>query len=156
VRHRTRPRADAKPPQYTWSDAWLLYSIAAAGGDESGAKLTDIVSVGDAINHAIFTSAELRRGFGKLTAAKLVAERRKLFFLKGEAVTAWRRAIKHRSAHKVLEVIEDFLGAAPYPAGDPAFEDPNWPYPSLTDARIKAAEAEYRRRVHQLLRRRHD
>lgn len=134
-------------PKFTWSDVWLLHAVAVAGGDASGASLTDVIGVGDAINHALFTSAELRRGFAKLSAAGFVSERGARFFIEGEAADAWQRAFQHQRLGKQRKELETFLGAAPYPAGDPGFEDPEWPYPSLTDARIHAAEAEYRKRV---------
>ena len=135
-----------REPEFTWSDAWLLHAVAVAGGTGSGASLTDIIGSGDGINHALFTAEELRRGFGKLTAAGYVAERGALFFLEGPAIDTWRHASEHRSLIKQREVLERFLDAAPYPAGHPGFEDPAWPYPSLTDARIHAAEREYQER----------
>lgn len=136
-------------PQFTWSDAWLLHAVAVVGSGTSGAALTDIIASGDAINHALFTTPELRRGFGKLTAAGLIAERDGLFFLEGRALDVWQRAGAHRSLVKQREVLETFLEAAPYPAGHPGFEDPAWPYPSLTDERIRAAEDEYQKRARQ-------
>ena len=139
-------------PKFTWSDAWLLHAVAIAGGDASGATLTDIIGAGDGINHALFTTAELRRGFAKLSAGGFISERGALFFLEGEAATAWQRARQYRLLDKQRKELATLLNAAPYPAGAPGFEDPDWPYPSLTDARIHAAEAEYRQRVRSLRR----
>jgi len=132
---------------FTWSDVWLLHSVAAAGGDGSGANLADILAIGDMMNHALFTGAELRRGLGKLSAAGFVAQRGTLFFVEAEAAAAWRRARGYRSIEKQRKELEALLKPAQYPAGEPGFEDPAWPYPSMTDARISAAEAEYRKRL---------
>ena len=57
-----------KSPQFTWSDAWLLLSVALAA-ERGRATLKDVIAAGDAVNHAIFTLAELRRGFAKFIAA---------------------------------------------------------------------------------------
>jgi hypothetical protein len=128
---------------YTWSDAWLLLSIIHAASGSGGASLTDIFAMGDAINKAIFTPQELRRGLAKLTSAGYVSEEGGRFFVTEKA----RRVSEGLPGTHVLEQLTDLekvLGAAPYPAGDPNQEDPEWPYPQLTDETIEAAQQQYR------------
>jgi len=134
-------------PRFTWSDAWLLHAVAAAGGAAEGASLVDILCVGDAMNHAAFTTAELRRGFAKLTAAGLVTESDERFRLAGEASEAWKRAESLESVVSQRKELERLLTPDPYPAGAPGFEDPDWPYPLLSEARIANAEAQYQQRM---------
>lgn len=50
--------------RYRWSDAWLLQAIV-VGGERKGASLTQIISVGGQLNHALFTDAELEGGFAR-------------------------------------------------------------------------------------------
>lgn len=133
-------------PKFTWSDAWLLHSVAVAGGDKDGATLAGIIRIGDAINHAIFTAAELRRGFGKLTAAGYLSEVDGRFRLSGGARVVWTKAVKFQALDRQRREIDAFLKPDPYPAGDPGAEDPAWPYP-LTDSRIAEAETDYRRHL---------
>ena len=59
---------------FTWSDAWVLASVAVGGGLK-GCELNDVIAAGDLINRAIFNADELRSGLVKLMAllALLVA-----------------------------------------------------------------------------------
>lgn len=52
--------------QYQWSDAWLLYSIALAGGGKP-AELHDIFWVADWMNRAIFTEEQFEGGLSRLS-----------------------------------------------------------------------------------------
>ena len=132
-------------PKFTSSDAWLLLAVALAScrqdaPGKGGATLKDVIAAGDVIQHAIFTPAELRRGFAKLIAAGHVQADGERFSLVGAASAEYEH-IK-RSAMtlwKQLEAMEAFLSAARYPAGDPNYEDPDWPYPALSDEVIEAA-----------------
>ena len=135
----------SREPRFTWSDAWLLHAVAAGGGDGAGATLTDIVANGDLINHALFTPAELRRGFGRLTGVGHVRVDAGRFYLDGAAVDTWRSASRCYSMDQVRKQLQEFLNAEPWPAGDVNSEDPDWPY-DLPIEEIVAAEKEYRRR----------
>jgi hypothetical protein len=46
--------------------------------------------------------------------------------------------------HTLQKKLEVFLEAAPYPAGDPKAEDPDWAFPELTDSMIDGAVQAYR------------
>jgi hypothetical protein len=59
---------------FTWANAWLFQSIASAASQRE-ASLREIVSIGDALNHAIFTNAELDGGLARLFAADLIEVR---------------------------------------------------------------------------------
>ncbi len=45
---------------FIWSDAWVLLSVGLAGRVRP-ATLTDVVAMGDAINHAILSTAPRKR-----------------------------------------------------------------------------------------------
>jgi len=132
------------PPQFTWSDTWLLLAVAIGGGRSGGAELKDVIAAGDMINHAMLTAAELRRGFAKLVAAGHVEERADRFFLTGEAVVACEKALKRSGLVKSMEYLERFLRVSESRQAEPGFEDPEWPYPSLTDERLGRANGQYR------------
>jgi len=137
-------------PQFTWSDAWLLFAVALAA-TRGKVTLKDVIACGDAIEHAIFTPAELRRGFAKLIASGHVT-RSEYFDVSPEVRDIIARTEKKRMAMSTLQRhFEAFLAAAPYPAGDPRVEDPEWPFPELTDAVVDQAvqvyQEEFRRRA---------
>jgi Mn-dependent DtxR family transcriptional regulator len=58
--------------KYTWSDSWLLLAIYGATLSNKTAKLSDIIAIGDYINHAIFTTSELNGGLSRLHRGKLI------------------------------------------------------------------------------------
>ncbi len=66
--------------ELTGTDEWLLQAIRAASGPQ-GATLSDVIASADALNHAIFTPAELRSGFAKLLAARYIVERDGRWFI---------------------------------------------------------------------------
>jgi len=131
------------PPQFTWSDAWLLLSIALTAGQHP-ASLKDVIACGDGVNHAIFTPAELRRGLAKLTAQGHVTVRGGNFEVSPDVLRVVASE-KERGAGRgdLQKRMERFLDAAPYPAGHPHADDPDWPFPQLTDSMISAAVREY-------------
>lgn len=108
--------------------------------------LKDVIACGDGIEHAIFTPAELRRGFAKLIAGGHLTQRRENFDVSPEVREMIARTGERRIAvHTLQKQFEAFLSAAPYPAGDPQAEDPDWPFPQLTDAMVDRAVQAYRR-----------
>ncbi len=60
-------------PGYRWSDSWLLLAVLWAARD-GAASLSAIIGAGDAINHALFTPAELNGGLARLIDGGLVVE----------------------------------------------------------------------------------
>ena len=91
---------------YQPSDAWLLLSVALAGGAKP-AELKEVVAAGDYINHAIFTEDELRGGLRRLTAGGWVK-------LTGGnlAVTSRFKRVSGRlprTLHKALQQVEEIL-----------------------------------------------
>ncbi len=130
---------------FTWSDAWLLLAVAYASharepDTSAPASLQDVIACGDAIQHAIFTPAELRRGAAKLLAGGHINVEGGRWSLTPAMASEYRRLTE--GVQGILdsqEVLERFLRAAPYPAGDPNFEDPLWSLPSLSDAEITEA-----------------
>ncbi len=63
---------------WNWSDAWLLMSIRLV--DKSEADLKGIISVGDYINHSIFTLDEIKNGLEKLISIDYVSMVQNRFF----------------------------------------------------------------------------
>jgi hypothetical protein len=128
-----------KPPRYTWSDAWLLFSIALSD-DGRGADLHAIIRTGDWANHAIFTGPELRRGFAKLLQAGYLTLSDDRFSLSGEALRFWKiDRNTRRSAIARMKSFEEFLRVDSTFSQEATFEDPDWPYPGITDAMILEA-----------------
>ena len=138
--------------RFVWSDAWLLYSIGLAirGGRSN---LKDIIMAGDAVNRAVFTPQELRRGTAKLTAAGLASERDGVFRLEERGEQAMRRAEQAGDSFSdQLNEVARLLGAVPYQEWDePNYEDPAWPYPSLTDEAVAVASSQHGREANEIL-----
>ncbi len=142
-----------KQPAFTWSDAWLLLAIAMACG-ETGASLSAVIAAGDFIDHAIFTGPEVRRGIAKLVHVGHIKVVEGRFQLADKAAEFWTSQKSSRKQVSALRAaFEGFLNAAPYPAGDPRVEDPDWSYSSLTDQVIAQAYEEYVQRVERTVRR---
>ncbi|HEX2907156.1 MAG TPA: hypothetical protein VHO69_09875, partial [Phototrophicaceae bacterium] len=134
-----------KHPQFTFSDAWLLFSVAAAETPQGG-TLAQIMAVGDMIDHSIFSGPELRRGFAKLIHVGYIQEIGNNFSLSGQAKDYWAALATDRKAKslgKKFEKVQSFLGPRPLPSADPRVDDPEWPYPALTDEIVKAAYQQY-------------
>ena len=130
-------------PKFTWSDAWLLFAVALAA-TSGKVTLKDVIACGDGIQHAIFTPAELRRGFAKLIARGHITHHGENFDVSPEVREILALTGQRRIAMLTLQKqFETFLSAAPYPAGDPQAEDPEWPFPQLTDAMVDRAVKAY-------------
>ena len=128
-------------PPFTWSDTWLLLSIGTGG--ETGATLKDIIAAGDFLNHAIFTGAELRRGFAKLLAAGYVVKVADRFQVAGQALTLLRE-FSGSPTRSVWNECDRLLGLKPGSyASDANVEDPNWCYAPATDKAVQAAYREF-------------
>ncbi len=128
------------------SDGWLLLSIWWAGGTKGVANLQGVIGMGDAINHAIFTSGELRNGFSRLTTAGYVADQEGTFSVAGEALLFLRNLEKTKDKNSGpmswWEEIDRFLGLVPGSTFD-LKEDKEWSYPSLSDTMITKANKAY-------------
>ena len=136
---------------FTSSDIWLFVSIGLAEANLP-ADLANVLFAGDAINKAVFTSSELRRGLSKLTQAGFVVHSEGVFSLTKEGRAIFANASKRRRDWMTLRKnLEKQLGATHGPSDHPGFEDPQFPYPQLTDELIVAADREYRRRFNQIL-----
>src|SRR6266852_3116975 len=86
---------------FTWTDAWVLASVAVAGGLKGG-ELKDVIAAGDLINRAVFTGDELRSGLSKLVNA-------------GDARAAVEELMEDgASSFSVMLFFEDFLAIDPY------------------------------------------
>lgn len=145
-------------PEFTWSDAWLLLAVACAEREHkahgtAGATLTDVIAWGDVINHAIFSSDELRRGFSNLIAAGWVAFDGKFFSLAGMAVAEWERIERStRTLWHCLEKIEVFLSSASHLAEYANVQAPDRIYPTLSNREIRAACKAWHRKARRLIR----
>lgn len=57
---------------FEWSDAWVFLSLSDYDDEFKPIELSNIIGVGDMLNHAIFLSNELRHGFKKLHVKGLI------------------------------------------------------------------------------------
>lgn len=108
---------------YNWSDAWLLLSIIHAS-KQGVATLDKIIAAGDAINHAIFTPAELESGFARLTSGGYIEEHGVAFSPTDKAGPALPKfRLFSRSVLKELETIGKNIGAASATSEQPHAND---------------------------------
>lgn len=100
---------------FVWSDAWLLLSLIYSGEPADRERLR---SIGDFINHALFTDEELDGGLARLQQAGHVTVHGDKHSA-SDAVLAWYTSItagKSRTAvHKDLERVIGFLGLSDKP-----------------------------------------
>ena len=101
---------------FVWSDAWLLLSLIYSRESADRERLR---SIGDFINHAIFTDEELDGGLVRLQHAGYVIAANDRYS-PSPAVLAWYAAStagKSRTAvHKDLERVEGFLEVTDSPS----------------------------------------
>jgi hypothetical protein len=57
---------DKKENYFTWDDAWAFTSLYYSHKDNDSINLPKIISIGEALNHAILTNIELKTAFIKL------------------------------------------------------------------------------------------
>jgi hypothetical protein len=129
---------------FTWHDAWVLAAITVAGG-RKGSTLREIIASGDVINGAIFAPHELRRGIAKLVHAGYVMSVDGGFAIAGRALSAAEKVPKKASPFAIMQFFEDFLEADPFTPDE--VDEPDWPFPELTDDRIITACASYGKKV---------
>ena len=111
--------------ELTATDEWLLQAVRAATA-KGGASLADVIAWADALNHAIFTPAELRSGFAKLLAARYIAVKNGEWFIN-----------EHDRNPNVIGNSKRLT--------DPELGEPGWSYP-LSDSDIHDAVISYQRR----------
>lgn len=132
-----------KQPGFTWSDAWLLFSIAPGDGG-GGASLASLIRAGDRVNHAIFTTQELRRGLAKLFHAGYLTKIDNQYTLAGKAKTFWFTQREQRKpTMDRLKVFEAFLEVDHQLSLGSTIEDPDWHFPGITDETVHLAYLEY-------------
>jgi hypothetical protein len=140
--------------KYEWSDIWLLQAIISGGGDE-GASLYNIISIGDALNHAIFTDEELEGGFARLTEGKLIEERDGRFFATTEAKDIYSKASsKSGSIFTIRDRVAKAIDAAPWqPQISRAENTPK--YPGFSSEGVAEAIRQYQKEAMKFVRKKH-
>ena len=97
---------------YNWSDAWLLLSIIYAGRG-GAATLQRIITIGDGINHAIFSADEFESGLARLTSGGYIKEKDGVFSATPEVMRDYAKTTTPRRAiYKELEDVARLIGAA--------------------------------------------
>ncbi len=98
-----------KNNQFTSSDAVLLLAIIYAQDSES-ADLKSIITIGDFINHSIFTLQEINSGLNKLITFEFILYKDNQFFPTKALIKKYSddRPAKGQ-VHKDLEYFEDVL-----------------------------------------------
>ena len=117
--------------QFTWSDAWLLFSIVLAAGD-GAATLTNTIAAGDWVNHAIFTTRELQGGLARLLAGGFISEN-EVGFLPSEA--ARKRGHRIGYYEKLLKT----------KTKNPNAIHKKWCYSGITEETVEKAYQEYKK-----------
>ena len=133
---------------YFWSDAWLLLSVILAGSS-GGATLEDIVSVGDGINHAIFTFHEVDGGLSRLLAGGFVTLDGERVFPAAKAVDLYNR-VRERDERALSQMrsIGKALGAPEWsPSHDPNRAAPAWSLSRFSADDFENACTRYTRQV---------
>ena len=131
---------------FTSSDVWVLLSIALSETNASPVRLKDVFFAGDAINKAIFSPQELRRGIAKLTQAGYVRDEVGAYSLTPHGRELVERARAHSSVWlRIWDWLDKELSATRGAEDQPAYEDSRFPYPQLTNALVAEAEREYRK-----------
>jgi hypothetical protein len=133
---------------YKASDAWLLLSILLAASAE-GATLDGIISVGDAINHAVFTFGELDGGLARLVKGGLVKIDGQRVLPTDEATRLHRQVEKRkRGMLSQMDAIREKLGAPPWSTPvDPNATDPAWSQATFSPVDLERAYTSYKHRL---------
>jgi hypothetical protein len=118
-----------------WSDAWLLHAILVAAQGTGVADIIDVLWMGDALNHAVFTGEELNGGIVRLERAGLISYVKPEFHVTAEAAAIYER-VKADDAYGVTEAIRRVLGASAPGSAPPRNDTPSPP----SDARITRDE----------------
>lgn len=101
-----------KIKKYNSSDAGLLLAIIYAGSGNNDARLEKIISLGDAINHAIFNADELESGLARLTLGKYIKEKNEIFSITLKVERAFTKITLHAlTVEKELNGLREFIGA---------------------------------------------
>ncbi len=139
--------------KYEWSDAWLLQAIICGSGDQ-GASLYHIISIGDALNHAIFTDEELESGFARLTEGGLIEERGERYYATEEAREKYTKASsKSGSVLTIRERLAKSIGAAPW---QPKVQKPEkLKYPGFAPEKVAEAIKDYQKDARQMMQKKH-
>lgn len=118
---------DSPDIPYAYADPWLLHAVLAAAGDEA-AGLADVIAMGDAINHAVFTYPEVDGGLARLTAGGWIMVEDKQIKPTDKARKLYERiAGRHHTMHKVTDALREQLGAPGWDKHyDPGQSDPRW------------------------------
>jgi hypothetical protein len=138
--------------QLVASDAWLLLAIILAAGNDV-ANLDEIVAAGDGINHAIFTEDEIESGLYRLTNGGYIEEVNGSFKPSSATVDKYRVIdAKAKAPLRQMELISDFIGAAPWEFGK-AFPRPEnrFRYPGFTTEKFVQAVRTYHKNASKIL-----
>jgi hypothetical protein len=131
-----------KNSDFVWSDGLLLFAIAFTRRGE-GASLQDIISVGDYIDHSIFTGLELRHGLSLLKRAGYIDEKNGQFLLAGAARDYWQPFKDSRkTVATLLKEMNTFLGVNPQ-SNPELVDDPQWEYAGLDDESVHQVYLKY-------------
>jgi len=139
--------------KYEWSDVWLLQAIICGSGDQ-GASLYHIISIGDALNHAIFTDDELESGFVRLTEGGLIEELSERFFATEKAKEKYSKASsKPGSVLTIRDRLAKSIGAV---AWQPKVQKTEkLKYPGFAPEKVAEAIKQYQKDARQMMQKKH-
>jgi hypothetical protein len=137
----------AQPYRHPQEDAWLLLSIHdafvapehPAGADR--VTLTEVIAVGDALNHAIFTYDELSYGLARLIERGMIIHDAGGFAIHPEFQQPMRKAA--RSYRTAMARVEALIGAAPWGTPGITVDLGGERYDGVTDEELDRAYRAY-------------
>ena len=103
-------------PQWVWSDAWVLWSIAA--GSSTSTSLRQLISAADYVNHAVPTYDEVAGALGRLLAAGCI-ERAGRGYRSSDSIGAVLASVRTPRSGGLKEINALFMHLQTLPAVDP-------------------------------------
>ena len=129
---------------FTRSDIWLFLSIGLA---DPPADLANVLLRGDALNKAMMSPQEVRRGLSKLSQAGLAIDSAGIYSLTEKGLELIDNAGARRQGFLAAQSdLAKHLCVIHGPNDDPRFDDPRFPYPQLSDEILQGAYREAYRR----------
>ncbi len=134
------------------ADPWVLLTIIYAG-KKSGANLVSIIMTGDHINRCIFNWEELQGGLYRLLKAGYITEEANGYRPTEKIMVPFTKKFKNRVAYmKQLDFLRDELKSPEWSENyKPASANEGVVYNKVTEAKVKAAYNEYRKKMEKFM-----
>jgi len=94
---------------WTSKDAWVLQSLRLSTEDNSGATISQLLRVGDFVNHDIIDLDTLRQSISKLGNADLIYLKNEQVFMTDKCLNFINHYCKSKQIHKYRDQLLDML-----------------------------------------------